>query len=417
MSIKARVYADYQGYFLSINGDSPGGTFQRSSVGFVVGFTDQNVVEFYCFKSGVGSHRVAFPAGNKNRENTYEAAFSATTGLLRTYLNGELVDTTVTTPLQTNTLTVDFASNGMHIGTHKDNEFYVRGRYDNIQLTKNGVVVYNADFNNGALSGGSGAVGYDIQLMRGALIFPAVASGSGPTPVPAWMPATLGNDLAAWYAPDAGEYAIVDGNEHLVRWLDKSSNMRHTLAQNTPTKGPVRLPNGSLKYEASRTAGNNNTITVSAAILSLPQPFSITIRAKIYGNADSPAATDYLLDGYDGSRTLITNSGNGTDDTEFAFGLSSSFSFPVIIERETWKNKWHTYTIIADGSNSRVYLDSTLISTDNWGANPLQGLRFGCSQNGQHGLNGELSEAFISSRALTEDECLKADNYLKSIWR
>jgi len=236
----------------------------------------------------------------------------------------------------------------------------------------------------------------------------AVANSYAAYPPATWSPLDLGASLAGWYAPDSATYSA----GRLVQLLDKSPNGRHSELLANPATGPLLLPNGSLQYEGSKASGNFNAIGFLSSVLTIPQPFTIVTRARIEGNAAGPLATDYLFDGYDRDRVLITVNGNGTDDSEFAVGIvDSGLLFPEV-SRPVWSGIWRTYTMVADGPNSAFYIDKTLVDTGNLGAVALQGLRFGVANINQHGLNGQQPESFISNSRLPLSIIEKADTYL-----
>lgn len=232
-----------------------------------------------------------------------------------------------------------------------------------------------------------------------------------PTVGVSWTPASLGANLAAWY--DTTSVSLSNGR--VVQWLDKSGNNRHSVIS-SETGAPL-FQNNNIVYDGERYGnGTFRTIDFTTTTLGINQPFSIVVRAKINGNAIAPLATDYLIDGFDNVRTIITNNGNGNNDTEFYIGLISGALFPVIINRSTWESQYHTYTMVADGANSKAYLNGVEIAAGNFGTYSLSGLRFGASNGGSHGLNGEMPAAFISNSALTPTENIQAHTYLANIY-
>lgn len=169
LQLKARHFGG-TGYLLSINGDAPGGSFNRSNTGFIVGFAGAAVVEFWYFFSGGNAFRLAFPAGNRTRENTYEAIVSP--GSVQLNLNGLPVASAAAN------FDMQFGSNGLYLGAFKPGEFPVRGRYDNLLVEKNGVPVLAANFNDGTGLDTSGN-GRTVQLVNGAVIYPGAAPAPG----------------------------------------------------------------------------------------------------------------------------------------------------------------------------------------------------------------------------------------------
>ncbi|RIY05458.1 hypothetical protein D0T11_20395 [Hymenobacter rubripertinctus] len=223
----------------------------------------------------------------------------------------------------------------------------------------------------------------------------------------AWNPTRLGSTLAAWYAPDS---AILSPDNRVIQWRDKTGQHGDSELRND-VQAPLLL-NGSIHYTANRYSGLHHTIDIPSSQLALPQPFSIVVRARIDGNEAAPGATDYLFDGYNNSRTLITNNGSGANDEQFYFGVESGSMYPVNISRSTWQGQWHTYALVVNGLNSTSYLDGNLIATSDIGQSGLNGLRFGARFSNEHGLNGELPEAIICNEALDAAQILQIHAYL-----
>ena len=223
----------------------------------------------------------------------------------------------------------------------------------------------------------------------------------------AWDPTLLGSALAAWYAPDS---VILSPANRVVQWRDKTGQHGDSELR-TDAQAPL-LFNGSIYYTANRYGSEHQTIDISFQQLTLPQPFSIVVRAKIDGNEAPPYATDYLFDGYDNTRTLITINGGGNNDEQFYFGVASGGMYPVTIPRTIWQGQWHTYALVANGASSACYMDGELVAAQDIGMAGLNGLRFGARFSYDNGLNGELPEAVICNTALSAAQIVQIHSYL-----
>lgn len=200
------------------------------------------------------------------------------------------------------------------------------------------------------------------------------------------------------------QQAATDGSL-VSAWLDQSGN-NSTASQTTYANRPTYkanvwngLPAISFPYNAFGYLEN--------AALSSSQPFSIFVAYKY--NTLTPSYYQQIYNDL-GTSPVSLHSYNG-------YIVPNAGSAPNESAADT---SWHTIGIVWNGASSTYQQDGSQATNQNFGSNPLNGLRIGnvnqTPPSAIYNMGGYIGELIIYNRALSSSEINQIMTYLKTKW-
>lgn len=130
---------------------------------------------------------------------------------------------------------------------------------------------------------------------------------------------------------------------------------------------------------------------------------SSAYRRWVMNNAGALAANDFIIREDNNEIQLLINNGAGNVSTS---GLSGS-----------WKNSWHHFVVVSNGTTTKVYMDSVeILSTANV-STPFNGIYLGgyYSVDNNEYTTGQLDDVAVFDRELTQMEIYNLFNGLNAI--
>jgi hypothetical protein len=196
--------------------------------------------------------------------------------------------------------------------------------------------------------------------------------------------------LVAWFKADA--LTLTDGAEITI-WPDSSEN-GHTVTKGTT--GPVFTTNILNGHPVARFDGTN---WLNISPLNVPSPYTLICVTKgsgfIMGVQYGPRSWDGYL--------------RSTVATGLTFNANSSVSDGI-----DHTGAFHVFSILADGANTKGYVDGTLTLSGNSGISGLDSVAIGARrQDGALPYSGDIAEFIIYRRILTAHERQEIETWLK----
>lgn len=232
-----------------------------------------------------------------------------------------------------------------------------------------------------------------MSLLARRLMAGAVVTTTAPPPTPDDI-----SGLEGWYDADDSASLTLSGSD-VTQWDDLSGNGRHLEGvEGTPTLVSAGL-NGR---DIIRFAALDNMYVASAnrATLSQPNTFFAVMR---YESGSRSFAIDAEINSERHILALNESGGKGMYAGTWATGGTSDTS-------------WHIFSALFDTTDSTLREDGAALFTgQDVGTRPFETTNIG-GRSTSDGLNGDVAEVLIYSRALTSQEIDDVESYLSSKW-
>lgn len=202
-------------------------------------------------------------------------------------------------------------------------------------------------------------------------------------------------DLKVWLCADSG---MVLSGSNVAQWTDLSGNGNH-FTQGIPARRPL-LQNNSINGKSSVFFDGSDDILECDFNDTINQPNTFFILVKL-GTANSD---EFIFDGINSSyRNAYVYYPNTNSFLAWA-GASANISKTL--------NDYALHTLVFSGSNSKVYINGSLVYSGDIGSNALSGLKLGSSIFNLYLLNGWVTDFLYYNKTFSGSNRIQIENYL-----
>lgn len=214
-----------------------------------------------------------------------------------------------------------------------------------------------------------------------------------------WLDAS---DLSTLYQSNGGSSATADGDP-VGYWADKSGNAKHAVQASGTSKPALKLAIQNTK-NVLRFDGVNDFLSI--ATIAFSQPYQAFFACKI-----SSTGNIFHASGQGQVRTGTTGSISPLTDVAVFSGTPLSYA-NFFVSGATLLGEY-----VANGTNSKIYKNSILMTTGNAGTQGITGnLAIGAYNTPENFITMDLMELIIYGSELNSSNKNLVEEYLNIKW-